>query len=127
MRLQTNGLQWRHFVHIDDVCDGIIAALDPARLPGGLYNLASGSPMMVRDLAVSIQDAYAKLSGKSADLSVPLGGPGPVPATSCSVSKLGDFSLAPSRTVQSGIEETLAFCLANREQLGAPWKGSSTK
>lgn len=53
--MQTNGLQWRDFVHIDDVCDAIIAA----------------------------------------------------------------FDLAPSRTVQSGIEETLVFCMANREQLAS--------
>ena len=93
------------------------AALDPARLPGGLYNLASGSPMTVLELARRIQDAYARMSGTRVDLEVPPGGPGPVPPTTYSVSKLTALGLAPHRPVQSAIEETLAFCLANRERL----------
>jgi UDP-glucose 4-epimerase len=117
LRLQTNGRQWRDFVHVDDVLDVIIAALDPARLPGGLYNLASGSPMTVLELARRIQDAYARTSGTRVDLEVPPGGPGPVPPTTYSVSKLTALGLAPHRPVQSAIEETLAFCLANRERL----------
>src|SRR5207247_7297531 len=73
LRLRTDGLQWRDFVALDDVCRVVAAALDTRAVPAGTYNLGSGNPLTVRDLAELVQNAAESATG----LRPPLFSPAP--------------------------------------------------
>ncbi|MFC3652352.1 NAD-dependent epimerase/dehydratase family protein [Dyella humi] len=55
--LLSEGLQQRDFIHVDDACAAILAALNAAlrgTLPTGHYNVCSGKGTSVRDFALSV-------------------------------------------------------------------------
>src|SRR5439155_766032 len=71
LRLRTDGMQWRDFVALDDVCRVVAAALDPFAVPAGTYNLGSGAALTVRDLAELVQQAVESATGTRPPLSSP--------------------------------------------------------
>src|SRR3546814_8649299 len=54
--LRSTGQQWRDFIGLADVVRAIAASTDPAKVPAGTYNLASGTSTTVRELAELVQD-----------------------------------------------------------------------
>jgi UDP-glucose 4-epimerase len=115
--LRTHGLQWRDFIHQDDACDAVVAALTPATVPAGTYDLGTGVPMTVRALAVTVQSAFERLTGIRPELEAP-DPPAdvPVPVT-VDVSRLAALGLRPQRSVEAAIDETARFCLDHRGTL----------
>ncbi|MGZ4169654.1 MAG: NAD-dependent epimerase/dehydratase family protein, partial [Solirubrobacteraceae bacterium] len=65
LALRTAGVQWRDFVALEDVCAAITAAVraDGDGLAPGTYNLGSGVPRTVLDVAHLIQDACEQRTG----------------------------------------------------------------
>jgi UDP-glucose 4-epimerase len=121
MTLLSNGLQWRDFLHLDDVCLAVGFALGPARLPGGTYNLASGVPLQVRELAVRVQAAYRALTGNEPALHIPSSGLAASEPHRYSTAALASAGFVANNSVLSAIEETARFCLAHRAELaGGP-------
>ena len=119
LRLHSSGVQWRDFVSLGDVCTTIAAACgagEPALAPG-TYNLGSGTPATVLELAGLVQDAFESRTGSRPGLDAP--GPGaqrPEPYR-VSVARLAAAGLAPGAALRTAVGETVDFCLANRDDL----------
>ena len=119
LRLRSSGTQWRDFVPLTDVCEGIVRAsqLGADAVPAATYNLASGHPRTVRQLAELVQDAFQEQTGSRP----PLHAPDPEPAAP------GPYEVATTRASAAGVDvrgrleaavsETVRFCLAHREEL----------
>lgn len=115
--LRTHGMQWRDFIHQADACDVITAALDPAAVPAGTWNLGSGTPMTVRDLADLVADAFGRLTGTRPPLDAPAPPDPPPPPVTVDVSRLTSLGLAARRSVSDAVDETARFCLDHRGEL----------
>jgi len=126
MTLLSSGLQWRDFLHLDDVCLAVALALDPVRLEGGTYNLASGVPLQVRELAVMVQGAYRALTGNEPALHIPSGGPAASEPHRYSTAALAAAGFAANQSVLSAVEETARFCLEHRSELASHSTSSPT-
>lgn len=120
LELRTSGVQWRDFIPLADVCRIIGAAsrIDgPAVVPDGTYNLGSGSPVTVRDVAGLIQDAFERQTGTRPDLIAP-DPPAERPRPyHVSVSRLAEHELAASTSLEEAVDETARFCLAHRDEI----------
>jgi len=115
--LRTHGLQWRDFIALADVMDAIARAADPRQLSPGTYNLGSGRPHTVRDVAALVQDAAERQLGGRPPLLAPEA-PARAPAPySVSIERLGAQGWKPEASLRDAVDETLAFCLAHRDAL----------
>jgi UDP-glucose 4-epimerase len=111
LRLRTDGMQWRDFVALDDVCRVVAAALDPLAVPVGTYNLGSGTPLTVRGLAELVQQAVESATGSRPPLSsaAPTGAPGP--PYFVATDRLAALGLGAEVPIEDAIDETVRFCL----------------
>lgn len=55
--IYEDGLESRDFVHIDDIVDGLVRALDADVPPGAVMNLGAGAPTTVSELATELLGA----------------------------------------------------------------------
>ncbi len=119
LTLHSAGVQWRDFVALGDVCTAIVAACggDGARLRPGTYNLGSGSPATVLELAGLIQDAFAARTGERPALDAPPPPPDPPGPYHVSVRRLADHGVVARSSLRQAVEETVGFCLTHREEL----------
>jgi dTDP-L-rhamnose 4-epimerase len=62
-QVYEDGGQTRDFVHVRDVARANVLALTAADLPSGAYNIASGQPRTVLDLARAIGEAEPQVTG----------------------------------------------------------------
>lgn len=114
LRLLTAGYQWRDFISISDVAGILVAAAAPGRIDAGTYNLGSGVPMTIRDLAglVAVETARAGLGQPV--LEAPVDGadrPGPY---CINIERLKAQGLVPTTPISAAVADTLAFCLSHR-------------
>jgi dTDP-L-rhamnose 4-epimerase len=58
--VNEDGRQIRDFVHVDDVAAGTVAALESSTSAGQVYNLGSGTPISIFDLAVELASAMGR-------------------------------------------------------------------
>ncbi len=118
LQLRSSGIQWRDFVALSDVCRALATATEPAgQLPSGTYNLASGHPLTVRDLAAMIQASFERHTGTRPELRAPEPygeRPGPYHV---SVSRAAERGLRLSEPLQDAVDETVRFCLEHRDRL----------
>jgi dTDP-L-rhamnose 4-epimerase len=64
-----DGEQQRDFVHVQDICDAFLAALESDRPVWDVYNIGSGRPITIADMAVTLarmlnKDIEAEYLGK---------------------------------------------------------------
>ncbi len=59
--IDGDGVQSRDFIHVDDVVRGIILVLETEQNPGEVFNLCTGKPTSINELAAIIN----KITGKS--------------------------------------------------------------
>jgi UDP-glucose 4-epimerase len=123
LTLRSSGVQWRDFVALDDVCAAIAAACrsDGTGLAPGTYNLGSGVPTTVLDLAHAVQDAFEQRTGRRPGLHSPPPPPederpGPYQV---GIARLTAGGLRPSRSLRDAVGETVGFCLDHREELAS--------
>lgn len=118
LTLHSHGAQWRDFVALGDACTVIAAACHSGALAPGTYNLASGVPRTVRELAGLVQDAFAAQTGRRPPLIAPAP-PTDAPAPyRVAPDRLAAAGLAPGADLGPAVAETVDFCLANRDHLG---------
>jgi UDP-glucose 4-epimerase len=118
--LRTAGVQWRDFVALSDVCEIVSTASrsdEGARLPPGTYNLGSGSPITIRDVAALVQDAFERGTGVRPPLRAPDAPPSRPRPYHVSVDRLGGYDLRASAPIEEAVEETARFCLEHRDRL----------
>jgi UDP-glucose 4-epimerase len=122
LTLRSDGVQWRDFVALGDVCAAITAAARTHHggLAPGTYNLGSGVARTVLDLAHLIQDAFEERTGHRP----PLQAPSPPPEAErdapyhVSVQRLADAGATPGAALlPAAVAETVAFCLDHRSAL----------
>jgi UDP-glucose 4-epimerase len=117
LHLRTDGLQWRDFVALDDVCRVLAAAVDPARVAPGTYNFGSGAPCTVRALAELVADVVDTETGTKPPLRAPEPLGEPVAPYVVSSRRLDAFGLQSALPLRSAIEQTVRFCVAHRDAL----------
>ncbi|MEY2565771.1 MAG: UDP-glucose 4-epimerase [Actinomycetota bacterium] len=115
--LRSSGVQWRDFIAIADVMRAVGSAVAPGGLPDGTYNLGSGAPMTILDLAALVQDAIEEETGKRPPLEAP-----PAPDVRplpyhVDVDRLARLGVTPQVSIASAMAETARFCLEHREAL----------
>jgi UDP-glucose 4-epimerase len=126
LRLRSSGHQWRDFIALDDVVEVLLAAADPSTVDPGTYNLGSGRPMTVLDLAETVA-REARRAGLG-DLQVATmssdPAPGPPPYR-VSTAKLYGAGLGVGTAISSAIFETLEFCVRHRAELADNGRANS--
>ncbi len=55
-----DGAQRRDFVHVGDVADAFLLALDKAEAAGGVFNIGSGQPVSIREVGEQIAEAMGR-------------------------------------------------------------------
>ncbi len=86
-------------------------------MPAGTYNLGSGRPMRILDLATLVQDAFERFGGARPELREPEADrPAPYHV---SVEKAARHGLRADTPVVEAVEETARFCISHREALPA--------
>lgn len=109
LRLLTDGQQWRDFVALNDVC-GIVLAAAGGRIPAGTYNLGSGRPLKVRDLARIVQEQAAALGLGELPLIAPAPSGDPTQPYTVDVSKLANLGFDSRMPIEEPVADILRFC-----------------
>ncbi len=110
--LRSSGLQWRDFISLGDVTRIVAAATDPARVPPGTYNVASGVPTTVRALAELVQDRIEARTGQRPVLRAPDPDgtePGPYRVDPGRLDALG---LRAEQPLADAVDELVDLCFA---------------
>lgn len=117
LRLRSSGLQWRDFIALPEATRVILAAAD-GRIRSGTYNLGSGVPTTILDLAEQVADAASRLGLPRPAVIAGSGGPtGPSEAFHVSVDRLGGEGFRPRAEVARELEDTIAFCSVHPESM----------
>jgi UDP-glucose 4-epimerase len=111
--LRTAGLQWRDFIAVADVCRVAAAACDPTLMPAGTYNVGSGVPRTVREVANLVADAVEASTGNRPIVEAPEPtGPAPEPYI-VDVARLAACGVLDEPTsLADAVAETVDACLA---------------
>src|SRR4051794_7470880 len=117
LELHTPGLQWRDFVPLRDVREMVAAASGPDAVPAGIYNIGSGQPRTVRDLAGLVQDAFEDLTGARPELHAPEADEDHPDAYRVSVEAAARHGLRAVTPLEEAVEETVRFCIENKKAL----------
>lgn len=118
LELRSSGTQWRDFVPLSAVCDAVAVAAAPGSpLPPGTYNLGSGRPTTIRQLATMIQDEFERETGVRPELHAPDPEDDPPAAYHVSVEAAARFGVRPATPVEEAVAETVRFCLEQRKAL----------
>ncbi len=115
--LRTSGVQWRDFVALGAVCRAIVAAARSDRLPPGTYNIGSGAPLRVRDLAEMIAEQFTSRTGRRPPLEAPDPEPQPPGPYRVRVDRARSHGLELGDPLDEALAETVRFCLEHREEL----------
>jgi UDP-glucose 4-epimerase len=118
LELRSSGMQWRDFVPMGDVCRALVAASDAeGRVLPGTYNLGSGHPMRVRDLAGLVQDAFEQETGQRPELRAPEPAGEPPLPYQVSVERAAARGLLLDSPLSEAITETVRFCREHQAAL----------
>lgn len=117
LRLRSSGLQFRDFVPLADVCRIVAACADPAAVPGGTYDLGSGTPHTVLALAELVCQRFRVRTGVEPTLTTgPPEVPAPVPYR-VAVDALARHGLRAQHDLTDAVDELIEFCIANEARL----------
>ena len=115
LRLRTAGTQWRDFIGMDDVRRAVGVAASGG--PPAIYNVASGQPRTVLDLARLVQDGCERRTGTRPPLHAPEpDGPPPLPCT-VENGRLTATGWAAQQPLADAVQRTVDACLEWKELL----------
>jgi UDP-glucose 4-epimerase len=118
LELRSSGMQWRDFVALGDVCSALVSAASPeSPLPSGTYNLGSGRPLRVRDLALMVQNSFERRTGRRPELHAPAPEDAPPEPYHVSVDRAAAHGLTLTKPIEEAIDETVGFCLEHAAAL----------
>lgn len=116
MTLRSPGLQTRDFITVSDASRIIVAAAG-GEASAGVYNLASGHSVTIRELAELIGDRVEELCGHRPTLNAPPAQGLPDEAYTFDTAALAAFGLRAGQPLQTGIDELIEHCRTHRSQL----------
>jgi GDP-L-fucose synthase len=108
VELWGSGNVMREFLHVDDLADAVVFALEN-KLEENLYNVGLGVDLTIRDLALKIQRIVGHLGDINWDASKPDG----TPRKLMDVSKLSNKGWNAKINLDDGIEFTYSWFLKN--------------
>jgi UDP-glucose 4-epimerase len=118
LELRSSGMQWRDFVPLGDVCSALVATSEPeGRVPAGTYNLGSGHPVRIRDLAHIVQDCFEQQTGERPELRAPQPSGEPPEPYHVSVERAAAHGLLLDTPLEDAIAETVRFCREHQASL----------
>jgi UDP-glucose 4-epimerase len=117
MVLRTDGSQSRDFVPLADVCRILAGATEPRSVDAGTYNLGSGMPLSIRDIAGLVGDAFVAAGRPAPPLVAPDPPPVLPPAPVVIVDRLTKAGWRAEGSVAGAVAETARFCMDHREEL----------
>jgi UDP-glucose 4-epimerase len=116
--LRSSGLQWRDFVALGDVCGAVLQASDPnAGIAPGTYNLGTGTPHTVRDVAELVQSSYETHTGTRLPLRTAPAEPDPPAPYTVDVDKLASAGWRVTASLADGVDELVRFCIDHEDEL----------
>lgn len=105
-----DGLQMRDFLFVEDAIRGLVLLADEGK-PGEIYNLASGTPTTIRDLAAMIiEEMGLSKAALKYTLTPSLGD---VPRWYANISKIRALGFAPQVSLRDGLRSTIAWLKKN--------------
>jgi UDP-glucose 4-epimerase len=110
LEILGNGLQTRDYLYVEDAVRAIVR-IGEAGDPGEDYNLASGVPVTMIEIARSV----ARLMGVP-DIPIAVTGtswPGDIPRWYADVAKLTSLGFQPRVSFAEGLEKTVAWLVDN--------------
>lgn len=115
-----DGQQIRDYLYIEDAARGLVTIAE-AGIPGEDYNLASGVPVRLLDLARKIADlmGYPDINIRPSGQSYP----GDVPQWYADVSKIRQIGFEPEMPLEEGLKKTIAWL--GREGAGGKSNGQA--
>ncbi|MCK4752328.1 MAG: GDP-mannose 4,6-dehydratase [Planctomycetes bacterium] len=110
IQVYGDGSMMRDFTYVDDIIDGVVAAMD--KCDGfNIYNLGESRPISVNDLIVEIEKALGKKAVRE-DLPVQ---PGDVERTYADVTKaIRDLGYEPKTTIEKGLTRFVEWLRQNK-------------
>jgi UDP-glucose 4-epimerase len=115
--LQSAGDQWRDFVPLVGAVRVLAASAMGDGPPPGTYNLGSGRPVTVRDMAEMVQGAIEARTGHRPPLRAPAPtGPPPAPYR-VSVGRLAACGWTLDEDIRAAVDEAAAFCVDHQDEL----------
>lgn len=108
--LRSSGLQWRDFIALGDAVGATVAAADPAAVPAGVFNLASGRPVTVRALAELVQDRVEAACGWRPALEAPTVTGEPEAPYTVSSNRLTELGILAARPLSDAVDDLVAHC-----------------
>jgi nucleoside-diphosphate-sugar epimerase len=117
LELHSDGQQYRDFVALDDVCRVLAGSLDGEQVPAGTYNFASGEPLMVRELAELVQDAFEEAAGSRPPLRTMAPKGPPVAPYTVSADALAQLGFRAEVDLRDAVAGTVRFCLEHRDSV----------
>ncbi len=117
LTLRTAGVQWRDFIALSDVVTTLTSLASPASFQPGLYNLASGSSVTIRDLAAVIQESFVGFGQPRPALLAPPPPSDPPGPCRIDIGRLKGLGMFPTTTLRQAVDETVKFCLDHRAAL----------
>lgn len=118
MALRTDGLQHRDFVSLADVCAVTEAAATGALAPG-TYNVGSGVPRTVREVAALVGDAVERRTGRRPELVAPEPTGAPAAPAGIAVAALAAAGWTCRTPLEEAVDETVRWCIEHRDHLAA--------
>ena len=125
LQLKSSGHQWRDFVALADATRILLAAAR-GQVPPGMYNLGSGRPTTILELARLVSDAAVRAGLERPRVAPGDGGPAePAEPYRVSVGRLAEQGWGATVPLAQALDETMRFCLAHaepsRERRGEPY------
>jgi UDP-glucose 4-epimerase len=118
MILRSSGLQYRDFVDLGDTCRIIAIAADPdGPVRPGTYNLGSGVPTTVWELAETVQGSVERETGTRPSIEAPPAEGAPPGPYTVDVRRLAACGIEAATPLRSSVDETVRFCLHHLEEL----------
>ena len=107
------GAQIRDFCYVDDIAQGILAALTNDQVDGEIINLASGSPVAIRDIIELIQKTLGRGIPEFGKVPYRVGENMALYADISKANRILDWK--PLVTLEEGIERTIDEYFARKE------------
>lgn len=110
--LWGTGSPMREFLHVDDLAKAVLFAIEQ-KLPENLYNVGTGTDLIIRQLAEMIQH----VTGHTGDIIWDSTKPDGTPKKQLDISKIQELGWKPEIDLEVGIKLTYRWYMENVEKL----------
>jgi len=111
--LYEDGRQTRDFIHVSDIVQAILLALDNSRLSGQTFNVGTGRPVSIREVAEALAQAYGV---KIAPSVVGRFRAGDIRHCFADIRRLSSFGFTPRMTLEEGLMDLVRWGAASEAE-----------